>query len=110
MKIVDRKTFLALPPDTVYAKFEPHFFGPLTIKCKTIGKDWYYQALACAVACDSSIEFNDKMDAAVIDKALSLPMDFNDEFRDGLFDENQLFAVFEDADVEALVDRLRLCF
>lgn len=32
MKIVDRETFLTLPPMAVYQEYEPCFFGPINIK------------------------------------------------------------------------------
>jgi hypothetical protein len=36
-------------------------------------------------------------------------MDFEYEGRDGLFEEGQLFAVWEKADVASLIERLRRC-
>jgi hypothetical protein len=36
-----------------------------------------------------------------------IPLDFDCQGRDGLFDLDQLFAVWSDSDVEALITRLR---
>jgi len=38
-----------------------------------------------------------------------LTMDFDSYGRDGLFDGDQLFAVWESNDVKALIERLTLC-
>jgi hypothetical protein len=106
MKIVDRKTFLALPAGVLYSKYEPCIFGDLNIKGDTVGLgDFSTQEIADAVRCNDSEEFADILFSAAKTGG-SFSMDFDCEGRDGLFDGNQLFAIWEPADVAALIERL----
>lgn len=112
MKIVDRKTFLALPPNTVYAKYEPCVFGDLHIKGESWVSphpgDWWEVSLADAIDFHDSGQFCEDLERAR-ETGCSLRMDFECETRDGLYDEHQLFAVFEPQDVAALIARLQKC-
>jgi len=107
MKIVDRKTFLAMPAGVVYSKYEPCCFGPLEIKGDSCGDiDFFSQQIADSVKCGGSDEFADILfDAA--ETGASFALDFEIEGRDGCFDAGQLFAVWESEDVSALVARLQ---
>lgn len=106
MKIVDRKAFLTLPPETLFSKYEPCVFGDLCIKGDTIGSnDFAYQQIADAVAAHDGGEFANKLFDAKASGG-SVAMDFDCQGRDGLFDADQLFAVWEPADVAALLVRL----
>lgn len=106
MKIVNRKTFLEMPPGTVYAKFEPCIFGNLCIKDDSLSNDWFYQNIVDAIDVNDSGEFGDVLFRAN-DTGESIPMDFHCLGRDGFFDNDQLFAVFERKDIEALIERLK---
>lgn len=106
MRIVKRSEFLPMPPGTLYSKYEPHFFGPLCIKGDTLGNDFLVQDIHDAVDAYSSDEMYDRLDAAR-EEGASVSMDFYAEGRDGCLDSNQLFAVWEAADVRALVARLQ---
>jgi len=109
MKIVNRQQFLALPPNTVFAKYSPCVCGPLEIKGETWGNDFLVtNNLAEAIDCAGSTEFADLLFDAQKTGA-SLKMDFESEGRDGYFDEDQLFAVWERPDVLALIERLKRC-
>lgn len=109
MKIVDRKTFLSLPPETIFTKYEPCSFGELSIKGGSIGGiDFFYQQIADAIDCHDSGEMFDKLNAAE-KRGVSVAFDFDCQGRDGLFDADQLFAVWEPADVAALIARLSKC-
>lgn len=106
MKIVDRKTFLAMPAGTLFAKYEPCNFGDLQIKGDSIHNDFFTQELSSSIECDNGIDFSDKLfDAAA--NGTSLPVDLQCQGRDGLFEEYQLFAVWEPTDVENLITRLQ---
>jgi len=112
VKIVDRKTFLEHPPETLYMKFAPHHFGELCIKGETLRApsgeaiDWYYQDFDNVDANDTG-EWLDALERAM--KGASITLDFDCQDRDGLFDQDQLFAVWEPDDVRALVERLQRC-
>lgn len=115
MKIVDRKTFLSMPPETVYAKYTPSVFDGLNIKGDTIyglngeAIDWFYQSIgADAIDAHDSAAWGALLDESQ-EEGKSLVMDFECQGRDGCFDDDQLFAVFEKADVVALIERLKRC-
>jgi hypothetical protein len=109
MKIVKRPAFLKLPPGTVYSKYEPCVFGELQIKGDTLpnGNDWFYQDIAEAVdSSDSGERVTQLFEAEETGK--SITMDFDCQGRDGCFEsDEQMFAVWERADVEALIARLQ---
>ncbi len=113
MRIVDRAAFLAMPAGTVYAKYAQYWFGELAIKAiSRIGEsahdcgDWMYQDIAGSVDADSSEDMFDLLDRSHA-TGRSVPMDFDSLERDGMFDADQLFAVWEPADVQALIGRLQ---
>jgi hypothetical protein len=113
VKIVTREQFMEYPAETVFSTYAPCWFGLLTIKGATInsnGKniDWYEQQIADAIDASSSDQFSDMLFIAQ-EAGDSLPMDFDCQGRDGLFDEKQLYAVWEPQDVAALVNRLQRC-
>lgn len=107
MKIVDLATFLALPPGTLYAKYQPCVFGELAIKEESMPPTWWLQDLVpwFEGASDSGAYFDilDTIDAG----QPSPPMDFDCTVKDGLYDKEQRFAVFDRPDVEALISRLQ---
>ncbi len=107
MRIIDRSAFLALPAGTVFAKYEPHFFAPLTIKQANEGGDFYVQDLIPEfVGNESEDDWTATLDA-VEQGERSPPLDYELIGLDGLLDRDQLFAVFEPHDVEALIARLQ---
>ena len=105
MKIVNRETFLALPPGTLFSKYEPCVFEDLCIKGETWGNDFQVQQIADAIESTGCEDFSKRLFHSEVEGD-SLPMDFNCMGRDGCFDDDQLFAVWERADVEALIVRL----
>lgn len=108
MRIVDRKTFLALPAGTVYAKYEPCVFEELEIKDARRGTDdWYAQGLIPSFETDkSSLDWADTLFRIAAGEQ-SPPFDFDRPTDDGCYDDDQLFAVFDRADVEGLIARLQ---
>lgn len=109
MKIVDRKTFLAMPAGTVFYKYEPHFFTDLGIKGETCGNDFSCFEFGGGIwpdGCNDSGELFAKWEAMLHGEP-SGPLDFESEGRDGLFDEDQLFAVWDREDVAGLIARLQ---
>jgi len=106
MKIINRKQFLKMKPGTVYSLYEPCIFGALEIKEKSYENDWQYQDIVDAIECDDSGDLADRLFDAQ-ENGSSLDIDFDCLSRDGLFDDDQLFAVWERKDVVALIERLR---
>jgi hypothetical protein len=106
MRIVDRTTFLALPSNTLFSKYQPCYFGDLCIKMESLTNDFFYQQLHDAV--ETQGDFTDTCDKASLSGA-SINTDLSCEARDGMFDDDQLFAVWEPKDVQALINRIGQC-
>jgi len=103
MKIVDRQAFLKLPENTVYCEYKPHIFESVNIKGESVSNiDYWSVDIAAPIDCDDSSDMVEKM------KLDSIPLDFESETRDGMFNENQLYAVYEKHDIEKLISRLSL--
>lgn len=105
MKILNRAQFMTLPTGTVFAKYEPCFFDDLLIKGESTETDFFYQEITSAIECNGCGEFGDKLDESE-HHGSNINMDFNCEGRDGLYKENQLFAVWSKDDVKSLINRL----
>lgn len=108
MKIVNRAQFLALPPNTLFSKYTPCVFQHLEINGETWGNDFLTQQIVDAIAYADSGDFSDKLHLSQ-ECGDSLRMDFDCQGRDGCFDDDQLFAVWEREDVLALIARLQGC-
>ena len=111
MRIVDRKTFLELPEGTVFAKYDPCIIREPMVKCDSTPNagelvDFYYANLTDEVDCSGSCARDGIMDLAVIE-GLPFALDFNSQCRDGMYDADQLFAVWERDDVAGLISRLQ---
>lgn len=108
MRIVNRKEFLALPSMTLYSKYAPCYFEDLQIKGETWPHDFLTHQVADAIKCTSSENFSDKLFCAQ-ETGCSLEMDWTCWGRDGCFDEDQLFAVWETDDLKGLIGMLSKC-
>lgn len=107
MKIVDRKTFLAMPPNTVFAKFKPDIFEELCIKFESYENDFRYMQINDSIEGNCEALHNSLEDC--VKNGTNLPIAFESAFRDGLFDDDQLFAVWDSKDILALVRALNRC-
>jgi len=107
MKIVNRKTFLALQGQVLFAKFTPIVFGDLTIKVgnSSVGNDFVTQGLI-EPDCSNSNDYYDAL-LGPVERGESFKLDLDCCGRDGLYDEDQLFAVYERADLDQLIARLQ---
>lgn len=107
MKIVDRKTFLAMPSGTVYCQCADHYAWSgirvrrETCKMDTPG-DWFELELT-NIEADSSHQLFDRYEE-MHEQGTSYPLDLEGVGRDGLFDREALFLVYEAEDVRKLRD------
>lgn len=106
MNIVNCKKFLQLPPYTLFAKYEPSIFGELCVKGDSNEVDFWYTSIADSISEGSS--FIETMDEAVT-HGVNVPINLGFCVRDGLFDEDQLFAVYNSQDVAAIINLLKKC-
>lgn len=109
MKILNRKEFLDTEAPVLYHKYESvGNFGELCIKTSSPkdkwGNDWTYQDITESTANDSN-EFIELMTNA--EKGFLFRFDLNCEERDGLYDEQALFAVYDKSDIEQLIKKLQ---
>lgn len=109
MRIVDRKTFLSLPGKTLYRKFEPDIYGDLEIKGETLNND-YQVVYSCGFikGCKDCSDTSDAHDIAV-QEGSDYRFDIDTYSRDGMFDKDQLFAVYDNEDIEQLIGKLKEC-
>lgn len=108
MRIVDLATFMAMPRGTVYQKFEPVAFGPIEIFGGPFSTRDFISCdfTTCPLENDGIDDLLRRVDG-MIDEGASHPVCFDDWQRDSGHDPDQLFAVWEDADLEALIAQLR---
>ncbi|MEX3036439.1 hypothetical protein AB4K08_01030 [Serratia fonticola] len=76
MKIVDRKTFLSLPKNTLFSVFESYSFGPLNIKGDSLSNDYFYQEIHDSIDVKNSDEFISALSSAK-EKGTSLGLEFD---------------------------------
>lgn len=105
MKIINLAEFRAMPEGTVFCKYEPCNFGELQIKGETWESDFISASLTGVIESDGSSDMFDKLLQYEKTKE-SFPLDIEYYGRDGLFEENQLFAVYEKKDIAQLVNKL----
>ena len=111
MRIVNRKTFLAMPEGTVFSKYDPSIIREPMVKAESIGSegeliDFRYTSLTDEVDCSGSFERDGIMDLAEIE-GTPFALHFNTRCRDGEYDPDQLFAVWARDDVTGLIKRLQ---
>ena len=105
MKIINREKFLKMPYGTVYAKYKPFVFEELCIKEESLEDDWFYSDIVDAIDLYQEEGFEEILLRAE-KTGNTIHMDFHTLCRDGCFDPDQLFAVFEIQDVKALIYKL----
>lgn len=110
MKIVNRNTFLTMPSGLLFQKYsKTGNLGDLEIKACTPGK-WTPDFLSVQLTSawpkgpDNSDQFVEKW--ANIENGESFTFEYEIASRDGLYEEDQLFCVYDKEDVEALIKQL----
>jgi len=110
MRIVNRAEFLSLPANTVYVKYDKHYGLSQIIEIKAStpedgwGDDFVVNHLSVFVEdpySDIDVDFEKIND--------TFRFEINQTIRDGLFEADQLFAVFDNEDVERVINKLKAC-
>lgn len=108
MKIVNRKEFLEMPRGTVYSKYEPTIFDELCVKMSDSedgwGNDWIYLSLTDGFIKGTEHDVGDLIGLEHFE------FDMEGTVRDGLFDNDQLFAVYDENDILKLIAKLTYFF
>lgn len=105
MKILNLEEFRKCPSGTLFSKYSPYVFDGLMVKGETLEYDFIYQNLIGNIECHDSGEFGDKLEYAK-ETGESISLDFDCMGRDGLFEKNQLFAIYEEEDVKQFIKRI----
>ena len=106
MRIVDLQTLRTMPEGVLFQKYDPCYFGSMSIFGGAYDSDF----LSCEfgsgpIECNSSEQFVDRCDD-MAERSASYPVDLDKYGRDGCFEPDQLFAIWESADVRALIAKL----
>lgn len=106
MRIVNLTEFRAMPDGTIFCKYHPCVFGELEIKGETWESDFLSSQLTGCVECNNSGEMFDILtDAEKSGKSFNLDLEYYG--RDGLYNDEQLFAIYEPSDIKQLIDVLQ---
>ncbi len=113
MRIVDRNEFLRQPEGVLYCKYKSlGIFDNLCVKHDTMTdfegnpSDFRYQN-GMEILADGTGEYIDVMFSA--EKGEPFELDLNCGSRDGMFDKDQMFVVFEKADLDAFRALISKC-
>lgn len=104
MKLVNRETFLSLPPGTVYVTYESGTCGHLSIKGDNCGNnDWFFTSLETLNIIDvnSSAELYELI--TTMECGDSIELDCQSLERDGTFDDDIQFFVYTQEDINKLI-------
>jgi len=108
MKIINLEEFLKLPSNTLFHKYTPQVFGGLQVKAcdpfDNYAPSFYVKDLYGFTEGSVCSETN----SDIIDSG-SFKWDLNSVGRDGMYDYDQLFCVYENDDVERLILQLSMC-
>ncbi len=99
MKIYKRAEFLKLPEGTIFSQGERWCFYGLQVKGETLGNDFIERSLI-DIRSEGCEDWSEKLEEMLAD-GTSYPID--DAYgRDGLFEDDALFLVYEKSDLEEL--------
>lgn len=108
MRIVNKQEFYTLPSGTLYSEYRPCHFNGLMIKLDTCYHsenndpfDFLYIDLIGSVKAESSDEEADILHAREKD-GKSFAMEFDCSARDGLYEDDALYAIYEVEDIMGL--------
>jgi hypothetical protein len=110
MRIINRKEFLELPSGTLFCKYNECCFGDMSIKYDTWkeSNDFLYVDINDFIYGDSSDSTFDKLEQ-MKNTGENVSIDLDVQSRDGLYEDGQLFAVYDNNDVLHIIEKLKAC-
>lgn len=105
MRIYNRKNFLKLPDGTIFCKGARWCFDNLSIKGQSGDNDFFYVDL-CNINADETGQLVDRLEDS-LENGNSYTIN-NQTMRDGTFDEESIFLVYEKKDLELLIDIMKI--
>jgi hypothetical protein len=116
MKIITKQEFYKLPAGTLYCDYQPYVFGELKIKGETVvinGEpiDYRYCNLRGDILeADNTDSFIDILNhAEKTGGEFDLELGEYNAWRDGLYNEEQLYAVYSKEEIKGLIKILERC-
>lgn len=107
MKILNREEFFKLPQGVLYSEYEPDdLFYNMFIKGEQLKSDYVEMSIIGNIEANSSDERYETIDSAKENKN-SIKLDFEKYGRNGMYDEEQLYALYEKQDLEDLIKCLQ---
>lgn len=107
MRILTREQFMQMKAGTIFSYYEPSVFTGLYIK-ESNPEDGYNDFSSSPLI--GAIDFHDTGDffdkCSAMERGESVETDFDGSSREGLFDDNLLYAVYEEKDVEKLLAKI----
>lgn len=107
MKILKREQFLKTPKGTLYSYYEPCFFTGLNVKTtdsSNYENDFVFFGLIGEFNTDNGAEYSNICER--LEQGESIPASFEETHREGLFDDKQLFLVYEKEDIKNMINVL----
>ena len=114
MRIVNKQEFYQLPEGTLFAYYEPIIFDDLCIKYQNLYNeknepiDFLYECLLGNVDSQGSDDYANILIKAQKDKS-SFKLDFDCGERDGLYQDDALYAIYEKDDIVDFIRKLNFC-
>ena len=99
---------MKMPSGTVFSYYEPCVFRELNIKdCNPEPDypDFTMSLLIGAIEHSNSDDYGENCERMELGESIGMDLEFSG--REGLFDDGQLYAVYEKEDVEKLIARLK---
>lgn len=108
MRILNRKDFLNTPKGTLWSYYKPCFFSDLNVKTSDkadYDNDFVYFGLIAEFDTGNSGEYIEV--CRRMEQGESIPASFEETQREGLFDDEQLFLVYEKDDIKRMAETLQ---
>lgn len=103
MRIVNKKTFMEMPNGTLYSDVKYGNIVGLKIKEETLEYDFYYMPLIGNI--DTEDDYMQYL-LQRIDDGKQFTLDFIYSERDGMYDDDALFAIYDQEDIRLLIKSL----
>lgn len=104
MKIISRKLLMKMPVGTIFSYYEPCMFNGLYSLGGSSEIDFTMQSIIANIKADDTGDYIDN--CTRMEKGESVGLDFDSYGREGLFEDKQLYAVYEDEDIKQLINFL----
>lgn len=101
MRIYNRTDFMKLPAGTIYCKGKPWLWGQISIKGETTAHNDFLEMDLATFDNDSSEDWMNKQEDMLRNGA-SYPLTDDYYGRDGCFDNDDIFLVYETGDLQTL--------